>query len=528
MSDYVIAKYIRLSLDDTVSDSLSIPNQHALLDRHIDSLDIPNVKILEFVDNGYTGTNMERPALQEMLNLVRSGEVQCIIVKDFSRFARNEIESSYYIEQVFPIFRIRFIAVSDGFDSKDYPDGTGGIEVAFKFLMHEQYSIDLAKKIRSARRIKMKNGESITAHAIYGYQKNMTTGKWEPDAEAAEVVRLIYRMALESTPVVQIRNDLSAAKYPTPREYRKLKHGKDIVPECVWSTGAINSILENEQYIGTYVSGKYESKGVGRKGHTTNDKSEWIIIPDSHPPIISKEDFSAVQAILGRIKGITAKKPLHKLLDSECNSHRARMARGDIITGTPAYGYASGENGQWIIHEPTASRVREMFNMALQGDSCAEISQKLRTLKCPSPSEHIKLMRGHDISPEYKWTDYNVRKLLKNIQYTGAYVSGKVRRDYETKKMHKMSECDWVIIPDKHPAIISEDVYEQVQKLIRNVKGKPKTGSRDWLFKGSLLKCGCCGYSLYYSVSAKSSHYLCKPNQYVPAFVAPQIFKRIC
>lgn len=509
MSEYVIAKYIRLSQDDAVSDSLSIPNQHALLDRHIDSLEIPNSEVLEFVDNGYTGTNLERPALREMLDLVQSGRVNCILVKDFSRFARNEIESSYYIEQVFPIYRIRFIAVSDGYDSSNYRDGTGGIEVAFKFLMHEHYSLDLSKKIKSARRVKMKNGENIVANAIYGYQKNMATGKWEPDAQAAKVVRLIFQKALDSTPASQIRDYLSAAKYPTPGEHIKLKRGKDITPGFAWQTSMVNAILVNEQYTGAYVSGKHEVKVVGSGNHILNDKSEWIVIPDSHSPIVSKEDFAVVQGLLGRIKGGQVEKPLAKLLDTENKSYRARMASGTVISGTPTYGYGRGENGQWIISEPTASRVREMFDMALQGLSVAEIIRKVREAGYPSPAEHIKLMRGYDISPECRWTDENVRSMLKNVQYTGAYVSGKVRQDYGTGKKYTMRECDWIVIPDKYPAIISNDVFEQVQLLLQQHKKCRNKNPGALHFSGKIFKCGCCGYGLRYCDKANPPRYHC-------------------
>jgi len=447
--------------------------------------------------------------------------VNCILVKDFSRFARNEIESSYYIEQVFPIYRIRFIAVSDGFDSNDHKDGTGGIEIAFKFLMHEHYSLDLSQKIKSARRVKMRSSDNVVANAIYGYKKNMATGKWEPDAEAAEVVRLIYQKALDSVPISQIRNYLSAAKHPTPLEYRKIKRGKGIIPEFAWPTSTINAILVNEQYTGTYVSGRYVQKAVGAKSHILTDKSEWIVIPDRHPPIISKGDFAAVQSLLGRIKGGINEKPIKKLLCNENNSYRSRMVSGNIISGTPTYGYGRGDNGQWIISEPTASRVLEMFDMALQGLSCAEISQELRKAGYPSPSEHIKLMRGNGISPTDKlpkcrWTEENVRNLLKNVQYTGAYVSGKVRQDYETGKRYKMRECDWIVIPNKHPAIISNDVFEQVQKLLQRGnrgrsagKGQEGENKDNVHFSGAIVKCGCCGYGLRYSKSANLLRYHC-------------------
>ena len=510
MSDYIIAKYVRLSRDDAYSDSLSIPNQKALLDNHIETLGISNSEVLEFVDNGFTGTNLERPALQEMLGLVQSGGVNCILVKDFSRFARNEIESSYYIEKIFPLYRIRFISVSDGFDSDDYNDSTGGMEVAFKFLLHEYYSYDLSRKVKSARRIKMKSGDNIVANAVYGYQKNMTTGKWEPDAEAAEVVRLIYRKALESMPVSQIRCILSAARYPTPQEYIKIKRGKEIVPEYAWESRAVINILENEQYIGSYVSGKYEQKKILSRNRILADKSEWIVIPDSHPPIISKEDFNAVQELLGRIKGARSEKPIDRLLNCENRPDRSRMAHGEKINPTPPYGYTRSCGEQWEQTEPTASRVREIFDMALCGLSCMEISKMLREAGYPTPSEHIKLMRGHDISPECLWSEGIVRRILKNAQYTGAYVSGKVRWDTETGKKYSMMESDWIVIPDKHPAIITQDAYDQVQERIRyGTERRKNTRPRDILFNGGILKCGCCGYGLRYSDVSNTHYYHC-------------------
>jgi len=510
MNEYVIAKYMRLSLDDAISESMSIPNQNVLLDRHIESLGIASSEVLEFVDNGFSGTNLERPALQEMLDLAQSGRINCILVKDFSRFARNEIESSYYIEKIFPLYRIRFIAVSDGFDSDDYRDSTGGIEVAFKFLLHEYYSKDLSDKVKSAKRIKMKNGESIVANAIYGYQKNMATGKWEPDTEAAEIVRLIYRKALESMPVSQIRDALSAAKYPTPQEYIELKRGKEIAPEYAWESRAVINILKNEQYIGSYISGKSESKAVGSKKTIPTDKSEWIVIPDSHTPIITKEDFNAVQELLGRIKGARSKKPVDRLFDSESHPCLSRIASGKMITKTPPYGYMKNICGQWEQTEPTAGRVREIFDMALEGLSYAEISKRLDEAGYATPSEQIKLMRGRDISPECHWSEETVRRLLKNVQYTGAYVAGKERKDYETGKRYHMMESDWIVIPDKHPAIISRDIYDQVQKLVRyGTERRKNTNPRDFLFNGKILKCGYCGYGLRYSDTGSTPYYHC-------------------
>ncbi|MDR1409906.1 MAG: MobA/MobL family protein [Oscillospiraceae bacterium] len=168
---WAVTVNIRLSIEDKKTESLSIENQHMILDCRIDDLDIPNARILNFVDNGHTGVNMERPAVQEMLDLVRSGGVNLILIKDFSRFSRNAMDSGYFIEQVFPLYQVRFISVSDNFNSEDYLGDTGGIDVAFKFLMYEYYSADLSAKMKSAKRLQMKRGENIVARAAYGYYK---------------------------------------------------------------------------------------------------------------------------------------------------------------------------------------------------------------------------------------------------------------------------------------------------------------------------------------------------------------------
>ncbi|GHU94550.1 hypothetical protein FACS1894208_05810 [Clostridia bacterium] len=165
-----IAKYIRLSIEDSKSDSMSIENQRLLLDRHIKSLNIPNAAIIEEIDNGNTGTNYERPGIQRILERVRASEIDILLIKDFSRLGRNAIETGYLVEMVFPLFKTRLISVSDGFDSNEHLGDTGGVEVAFKFLMHEYYSRDLSKKIKSAKNEKIRRGEYYT-HIPFGYVK---------------------------------------------------------------------------------------------------------------------------------------------------------------------------------------------------------------------------------------------------------------------------------------------------------------------------------------------------------------------
>jgi len=298
MGKYVIAKYIRLSLEDAKYDSLSIPNQKLLIDRHIDSLDIEDVEVLEFVDNGYSGVNFERPGVQELLTLVRESKIDCIIVKDFSRFGRNSIETGYFIEMVFPLFRTRFISVSDGFDSDDYKGDTGGMEVAFKFLMHEYYSRDMSQKSKSAKYAKMKRGEYQSERCLYGYRKG-ADGRLEPDEETAPVVKLIFELALTMKTAADVTKALYERKILPPGEHRKANGtGTYDVSRSIgiWQRSSVLRILEDERYIGTYIIGKRTVTEIGGSKMKLKPESEWYKIPNHHPAIVSRELFEQVNA----------------------------------------------------------------------------------------------------------------------------------------------------------------------------------------------------------------------------------------
>lgn len=188
MQKYVIALYIRLSLEDYKYDSMSIENQHLVLNEFVSSMpESTDAEVLEFIDNGYSGTNFERPKVQELIELVRANQIDCIIVKDFSRFGRNSIETGYFIERVFPLFHTRFISINDDFDSDQHKGDTGGMDVAFKYLISEYYSRDMSMKTKSAKYAKMQRGEYQSKICPYGYRKS-ADGRMEPNPETAAVV----------------------------------------------------------------------------------------------------------------------------------------------------------------------------------------------------------------------------------------------------------------------------------------------------------------------------------------------------
>ena len=297
---YIIALYIRLSTEDIKINSLSIENQKYALHQYIDAMeDISNPKVQEYIDNGYSGTNFERPAVQRLLDLVQRGAVNCILVKDFSRFGRNSIEVEYYLERVFPLYNVRFISLNDGYDSAQLRGDTGGINVAFRYLINELYSKDLSVKYKSAKYTKFKRGEYQSRICPYGYRKG-DNGRMVPDEEAAETVQLIFTLAQQGLGAKQIVKALYERNIPTPAEY-KVAHGFSghDISRChgIWHESTVARILGDERYVGTYVIGKREVTEVG--GHKVRLKTEdqWVKIPDHHPPIISQELYDQVQAL---------------------------------------------------------------------------------------------------------------------------------------------------------------------------------------------------------------------------------------
>ena len=334
MAKITLAKYIRLSLEDAKYDSLSITNQRLLLDRHIDTLEFPSdteVEVIEFVDNGYSGVNFERPAVQKLLDLVRESKIDCIIVKDFSRFGRNSIETGYFIEMVFPIFRTRFISISDGFDSDDFNEDTGGMQVAFKFLMHEYYSHDMSKKSKTAKYAKMRRGEYQSKTCPYGYRKG-ENGRMETDEEAADVIKLIFESALILRNAHDVAKLLYEKKIPTPAEYRKA-HGNGMHNTSrsngIWQRSTILRFLEDERYTGTYIIGKRAVMEIGSNKSRLKPESEWIKIPDHHPAIISKELYEQVQSVILKFKcpkTPRADYPLKSKVVCGCCRHAMQLA----------------------------------------------------------------------------------------------------------------------------------------------------------------------------------------------------------
>lgn len=314
-----IAIYLRLSSEDgdlgTASKEISnsISNQRKLITDYMSSnSDLEKMKIEEYIDDGYSGTNFNRPSFQRLLKDAKSGSINVIITKDFSRLGRDYLEVGNYLEYIFPILGIRYISVNDAFDSYKTKGMTGGMSVALKNIINSMYSEDLSKKVCAAQKVKATNGEVVNALVHYGYKKDPNDcHKMLVDSEAASVVKRIFDFAEKGYSFTKIAKQLNAMGIPSVNQYYINKNMRrnfrdDMERPHFWSGSSIAKILRNESYAGYYVWGKTDQRLRIKRAQNTRrinkPEEEWIRISNHHEAIISIEQFERVQGIIGSRK----------------------------------------------------------------------------------------------------------------------------------------------------------------------------------------------------------------------------------
>jgi len=286
--------YLRLSLEDgdQQDESNSITSQREILKDYIRSMEeFTGVQIREHIDDGYTGTNFNRPAFQKMIALVKKNEVKTILVKDLSRFARDYIESGAYIEQIFPFMQVRFISVNDNYDSKNNENGISSLEIPFKNLVYDYYSKDISQKIRSSVKIRQEKGYYFGSKEPYGYVKDENDHhQLIVDEEVRPTVKEVFTRYLSGESMLAIAKNLNEREVLTPAKHIGLKRGSGI-----WTGQIVRYLLTQRVYTGAIVGGKTRVYEVGSYHRQWMDSEDWIIRENMHEAIISQEDFAEVQ-----------------------------------------------------------------------------------------------------------------------------------------------------------------------------------------------------------------------------------------
>ncbi|MCI8276073.1 MAG: recombinase family protein [Lachnospiraceae bacterium] len=302
---YRTAVYARLSVEDSgKTDCDTIENQLSLVRSYVE--DKPYLRLTaEYIDNGVSGTRFDRPEFMRMVADMRAGEIDCIVVKDLSRFGRNYLEAGDYLEKIFPFFGIRFIAVTDGYDSMNAGVTDGGLIVPLKNLINEAYAKDLSKKISIALEVKQRQGKFIGSLAAYGYKKSpKDKNQLIVDREVSHIVKRIFKCKAQGIGNASIARMLNEEGIASPMRYKYekglTKNGR--YANSLWRAGTITVMIVNPVYVGDMEQGI--QKGVMYKGmqRHTLQKSERIYVAGTHEPIVSRELFNKVQELIGNGK----------------------------------------------------------------------------------------------------------------------------------------------------------------------------------------------------------------------------------
>ncbi len=483
------AIYVRLSKDDGDKlESNSITNQKDLINEYLKSYS--DIKVVATkVDDGYSGVNFERPAFLEMMEEIKKGQVNCVVVKDLSRFGRNFEQTGKYLEQIFPFLGVRFISVNDRIDSTKDNNSDDGLIIPFKNLINDAYCRDISIKIKSQLDIKRKKGEFIAPFAVYGYLKGSHIEGEEKlskhvlvvDEYASLVVKDIFKWKIEGQSNLRIAERLDELGVLPPSEYKKaigLNYNTTFkeTNKCRWSENAIRRILVNDVYIGTLSQGK-----VGKPNHKISkcvkkDKSEWVVIENNHEPIISKEDFYLVNELSKKDTRVAVNKEKVYLLSGiiKCADCGQNMIRKTTTYNGKKYFYyvcvTNKQTKQCSSHSINFDDVEIVVEHSIR----AEISKMLEVGKLlnnadllPLKSNEIKKLKMHIATNEEELVKYEKYKVSLLEKFLSDIIS---KDDY----------LEFRGVYDKNIQNISEN--------IKNLNTKIGEVSEDTKEKNSILK----------------------------------------
>jgi DNA invertase Pin-like site-specific DNA recombinase len=403
-SSYAAAIYLRLSDEDgTNTESNSIHNQRELIRDFLKHH--PEItKTQEFVDDGYSGTNFERPAFIRMMNEIENHRLDCIIVKDLSRFGRNYIETGKYLERIFPMMEVRFIAITDNYDNANEIGDADQIVIPFKNLINDAYCRDMSIKIRSHLDVKRKNGKFIGSFAGYGYQKDpVDHNHLVIDEYAAGIVRMIFSMKLEGSSSGRIAQKLNEMGVLTPMEYKRacgmnFNSGYQASRHPVWTPSSVIQILKNEVYIGTVVQGKNKKINYKVKESRPVEQTQWIRVAGMHEAIIPAAIFENVQELL---KLDTRTAPAENTVDAfsglvRCGDCGQNMIRRSTSKNGKKYYYYHCTTYKNRLgcsaHLISAEKLYEavLWQTQVQIAKLVEADAFLKEMECV-PQEHIQI-----------------------------------------------------------------------------------------------------------------------------------------
>ena len=453
--DFNVGIYIRLSQEDKdkkyESDSESVINQKELLRNYVKSNNFNLVK--EYVDDGFSGTDFERPGFQRMLEDINNKKINCVIVKDLSRLGRDHVMTGYYIETFFPENNIRFISILESYDS--FKNQASNDSSTFIIACNDYYSKQNSIKIRNVLNEKRKNGKFVGSLPSFGYMRDpLDKGHLIPNPDTASIVKKIFKWRADGIGPTEIANRLNKANIITPSGYKKTNYSSRLIDRDNWNISTVKKILTNRVYTGDLVQHTQTKVNYKSKKKITLDEKLWIIVENTHEPLVDKDTFEYVNTLRKRntrnyeVKTNREKRLLEgKLFCKECKNRLTVLYRK--------------KQDYWSVNcnrysrDPVRGRCYSHFYPYnyLEEQVLEQINKYISKL---IKELNIKELNDEVVKSIHKETT-NIDKIVKEFQIEKEKITGRLKTLYNDR-------CDGVISADTYKELASE--FEQKLKQI--------------------------------------------------------------
>ena len=505
---YSVGIYARKSFADE-DNSDSINTQIGMLEKF--TAENADLRLYDvYTDDGETGTKFDRPGFNRLMEDIRSGSVDCVVVKDLSRFGRNYMEAGTLLETIFPYMGVRFIAVNERYDSLSETAQENNLAISVENLLNDLYAKDISKKINSVYAENFKKGNYMGAYAPYGYLRSSEDcHKFMIDTETAPTVKKIFEMKAAGETYQGIANYLNSAGIESPSNYKYrigILKDKRFADEKPWLACVIKRMLRNQSYIGNVVQGRQQCRNSTNKKSVVMPESKWYVSENMHEPIISMDLWENVQSAIkepaelyrGRIGKYKDRfQPenflFKKIICSECGKflRRGHQCPKDYIIYSYYCATVHKDGSRCKCRYHNEERLFQVIFEAVR----QQIKLALDTKKVLADLEKL---------PTFNAEADVITPILKDIRYTGVFIFGK-KRNYNFKEM-RMPESDWIISKSKFEPIISRELFDEVNTMLYKRNTQENRKPKQTTVFGDKLQCGCCGRRLY----KRGSGYRCK------------------
>jgi len=483
------AIYARLSVENggKKDDGASLETQIAICREYVKSC--PYLQLAEtYADNGRTGTVFERPAFHRLMDDIRSGRINCVVVRDLSRFGRNYIETGTYLERIFPHLGVRFISVKENFDS--FTTDSDSLPIVLQNLINDLYSRDISRKVSTANRILMERGEFHLRKVPYGYRWNEDKTKIVPNEATADFVRSIFQWKLEGASVTQILDRLEEAGAPIPETLQRV-NGLEGVNTEHWAKSTIFGILKNPAYQGDLVLGRSrQSVYEGLKETQIKNPDEWYVTPNAHEALVSREIFKAVQKMMEQASDSRASK---MAASSKARATLKNLFEGKIFCGDCGkrmYFHRKqidqAKRGRWYAFYECSTAVSKRGNLCtshyIRQDTVEEKVLEAIRLHIQIALEYEKLLELLQATTAEKELRDQMNRAVSSVSLKLKGISGKCKRLYEDYTEGILDETEYTFIKADYEKQ-TERLQAQLDELIqrRNSYAEAMSPNSKWI-----------------------------------------------